>query len=91
MSEPWFRRNQRGYGPGLPIHRNGWIALGTYIAALIGFPWGLEAWLGYDPRSYQRFAAIILISIPFVVVLWRKTDGRWGPRANNFDDDFEDD
>ncbi len=87
MSEPWFRRNQRGYGPGLPIHRNGWIALGTYVAVLVAFPWGLEAWFGYDPRSTQRFAVIILISIPFGIVLWRKTDGQWRRRDSNFEDD----
>ncbi len=87
MSEPWFRRNQRGYGPGLPSHRNGWIALGTYVAILVAFPWALEWWLGYDPRSTQRFTVIILISIPFGVILWRKTDGGWGPRDNDFEDD----
>ena len=87
MSEPWFRRNRRGYGPGLPIHRNGWIALGIYVAILVAFPWILELRLGYDPRSYHRFTVIILISIPFGIVLWRKTDGRWGRRDRNFEDD----
>ncbi|MEE8439866.1 MAG: hypothetical protein V3S07_09775 [Micropepsaceae bacterium] len=87
MSKPWFRRNRRGYGPGLPIHRNGWIALGFYVAILVAFPWILELRLGYDPRSYQRFAVIILISIPFGFVLWRKTDAGWGRRDRNFEDD----
>jgi hypothetical protein len=87
MSDPWFRRNQRGYGPGLPIHRNGWITLGTYVAALMAFPWALQAWLGYDPHSYQRFIAIVLISIPFAFVLWRKTDGRWGRHDAQLEDD----
>lgn len=87
MSEPWFRRNQRGYGPGLPIHRNGWIVLGTYVAALVAFPWVLQAWLGYDPRSYQRFTAIILISIPFFVILWRKTEGGWRAKDSEFEED----
>lgn len=87
MSEPWFRRNQRGYGPGLPIHRNGWIVLGTYVAALVAFPWVLQAWLGYDPRSYQRFAVILLISIPFFVILWRKTEGGWRAPDSEFEDD----
>ena len=77
MSEPWFRPNQRGYGPGLPIHRNGWIILGAYIVALIGFPWALEWWLGYDPTTRHRFYAILAISIPFGVIVWRKTDGHW--------------
>jgi len=42
MSAPWFRHNERGFGPGLPIHRNGWIALGSYVFLLIVFPWPLE-------------------------------------------------
>jgi hypothetical protein len=87
MSDPWFRPNQRGFGPGLPIHRNGWIVLGAYIAALIAFPWVLEWWIGYDPRSHQRFLAIIAISIPFAIVVWRKTDGHWKKDGLEYYDD----
>jgi len=87
MSEPWFRHNERGIGPGLPIHRNGWITLGSYIFLLINFPWPLEMWLGYDPRSTQRFAAMIALTIPFGFIAWKKTDGGWGRRETRYEDE----
>jgi hypothetical protein len=86
MSELWFRHNERGFGPGLPIHRNGWIVLGSYLVILVSFPWLLEAWLGYDPRSYQRFLFMVLVTIPFGYVAWRRTEGGWGRRAARSED-----
>lgn len=33
--EPWFAPKSNGYGAGMPIHRNGWILLGAYVAGLL--------------------------------------------------------
>ena len=87
MNEHWFRPNQRGFGPGLPIHLYGWITLGAYVAALVAFPWALEWWLGYDPNSVQRFIAILLITFPFGLVVWRKTDGHWKKDGLDYEED----
>jgi hypothetical protein len=73
QSAPWFRRNERGIGPGLPIHRNGWILLGAYVAFLILFPWPLEAWLGYPPETLERFITMLAVTIPVFVLAWKKT------------------
>ena len=74
MGEPWFRRNERGgKGPGLPIHRNGWILLGFYVAYLFLFPFGLEYWFGYPPETMERFIAILAVTIPVYVLAWKKT------------------
>ena len=74
MGEPWFRRNVRsGRGFGLPIHRNGWILLGAYIAYIALFPLGLEYWFGYPPDTTERFIAIIAVSIPVLLIALKKT------------------
>jgi hypothetical protein len=73
MGQPWFRRNERGIGPGLPIHRNGWILLGAFVAYLIVFPAALEAYLGYPAGTRLRFIAILAVTIPVFVLAWRKT------------------
>jgi hypothetical protein len=87
MGEPWFQHNQRGFGPGRPIHRNGWIALGSYVFLLIVFPWPMQMWLGYDPNSLQRFIAILAITIPFGIVAWKKTEGGWGLKERQYEDE----
>jgi hypothetical protein len=74
MSEPWFRRNERGIGgPGMPIHRNGWILLGGFVAYLITFPLLLQVLLGYPPGTPERFFAIIGVTVPVFLIAWRKT------------------
>ena len=81
MNEPWFRHNRRGFGPGLPVHRNGWIALGAYVALLILFPWPLEYFLGYPPGTVARFLTILALSTAFGIVAYFKTEGGWGRRG----------
>ena len=74
MGDPWFRRNARsGRGFGLPIHRNGWILLGAYMVYLALFPLALELWLGYPPGRIARLLAIVLISIPVLIIVLKKT------------------
>jgi hypothetical protein len=73
MSQPWFRRNERGIGPGLPIHRNGWILLGGFVAYLVVFPLLLEWLLGRPPGTPERFFAIVIVTAPVFLLAWRKT------------------
>lgn len=77
MNTPWFRHNERGIGPGRPIHRNGWILLGAYVGILIVFPVLLEAALGYPPGTTERFIFIVSVTVPFAWLAMRKTEGGW--------------
>ncbi len=55
--EPWFEPKTYGFGAGLPIHRNGWIALGAYIGGMLlaGFVFTLALPAAFDllvPKTY---------------------------------------
>jgi hypothetical protein len=83
MSAPWFRRNERNGSPGLPIHRNGWILLGAFVAYLIAFPVMLEWLLGYPPEFRERAIAIIVVTAPVLMLAWKKT----APEKRHLSDD----
>lgn len=74
MREPWFRRHGRGLGPGLPIHRNGWILLGAYVGFLILFPLPLEYVLGYPPDTWARALTMLAVTIPVGWIALQRTD-----------------
>jgi hypothetical protein len=83
MNTPWFRRNERGAGPGMPIHRNGWILLGGFVVYLIVFPLLLEWVLGYPPEMLERAIAILVVTVPVMLLAWRKT----APEKRHLSDD----
>ena len=80
MNEPWFRQKERGIGPGLPIHRNGWILLGLYVAFLIVFPGPLEYWLGYPPDTLTRVLTMLAVTLPVGWLAFNRTEGGWRRR-----------
>ena len=76
MKDPWFRRKERGIGPGLPIPRNGWILLGLYVGFLIVFPIPLEYWLGYPPDMLTRVLTMAAITLPMGWIAFSRTERR---------------
>lgn len=72
---PWFEQKRYGYGSGLPIAWQGWVALGLYIAVILGcgavFEWGTE---GYQPAA---IAVGLAATIAIVSVSKWKTRGGW--------------
>ena len=85
MNEPWFRHKEIGYGAGLPIHWKGWALVALYLVILFGFPYALEFLLGYPPQVPERVATITLITIPFLWLVKRKTEGGWRWRRGSQD------
>jgi hypothetical protein len=81
MREPWFRRNERGLGLGLPIHRNGWILLGAYVGFLIAFQIPLEYLLGHAPDTLTRALTMLAVTIPFAWIVLQRTER--GASRNN--------
>lgn len=73
--EPWFEPKSRGYGAGMPIHPRGWMALGLYVAGMIGssllFMLALPAALGMlVPKAYGAGWTVAPHMLPLFVILW---------------------
>jgi len=67
----------------MPIHRNGWILLGGFVVYLIVFPLLLEWLLGYPPEMLERAIAILVVTVPVMLLAWRKT----APEKRHLSDD----
>ena len=89
MPEYWFKPKQRGYGTGLPISWKGWALMIAYGLSLFSVPHVLELIRGDDGTFLLRLAIITAISVPYLYVAWRKTEGGWRWRHHD-DDDSED-
>lgn len=71
----WFAPKKNGYGAGLPIAWQGWVLLLGYIALALGL--GLfVASLG-EIWALVSIALIILSTIPFLMIVKRRTKGGW--------------
>lgn len=90
MTEYWFRPKRRGIGIGLPLSWKGWALYLAYLSVIIAIPWALQYVLGYRGTVLLRALVIVLISIPFFGVAWKKTKGGWrwrkGDEATDDDD-----
>lgn len=71
----WFAPKKFGYGAGLPIAWQGWVLLLGYLAFALGL--GLfVASLG-DIWALVSIALMILSTIPFMMIVKRRTKGGW--------------
>lgn len=67
--KPWFAPKRYGYGSGLPVAWEGWLALALYVAAMIAATALLHGML--------RLAAYVAVTTAFAVVCARTTEGGW--------------
>ncbi|OYY71573.1 hypothetical protein [Sphingomonas sp. 28-63-12] len=65
----WFAPKMFGLGA-TPVTWQGWALVAGFLAAVLG----LARWVADDAT---KIAAIFAITLPFVVVVWLKTDGGW--------------
>jgi hypothetical protein len=80
--KPWFAAKSYGYGAGLPIARQGWVLMVSYIAAMLGV--GL---LMASPNGGIKGLAVMLFLVltsGFMLICKRRTRGGW--RWRNGDD-----
>ena len=77
MTEYWFRPKQRGIGAGVPLNWKGWALFGAYVACIIAVPKISQLILGYEGSVLQRIFGVIVVSVPFLLVAWKKTEGGW--------------
>jgi hypothetical protein len=69
MAKPWFAPKRYGYGAGLPISPEGWLAL----AAFVGGASAASRWL----HGLPRYAALATGCAAIVVIGALKTKGGW--------------
>jgi hypothetical protein len=73
----WFRAKRIGWGWGLPLTWQGWIALAVYIGVVIA---GVVRFRPHEDTA-AFVAVVVLASLAFALVCWWKGEPprwRWG-------------
>lgn len=89
MSEYWFRPKERGIGAGVPLNWKGWALFAAYVGAILAVPSAFELYFGYPGTPLLRVLGIVAISVPFLLIAWKKTEGGWRWRHGRDDADEE--
>ncbi|ABC64491.1 hypothetical protein [Erythrobacter litoralis] len=71
----WFAPKKIGYGAGLPIAWQGWVLLFGYLALVLAIAFGVD--VADEVDLAINLGAILLITIPFIVIVKRGTKGGW--------------
>ena len=71
----WFAAKKLGYGAGLPIAWQGWAFLLGFLAIVIGIGVLIDG--GTLVEMAIGIGLIVLLTIPFVMVVKRRTRGGW--------------
>jgi prolipoprotein diacylglyceryltransferase len=78
-STQWFAPKRYGYGAGLPVRWQGWALIIGFVAALVAIAFTLRHHL------IQLIAALVPITLAFVVIAARTTRGGWRWRCGEED------
>lgn len=70
--DPWFEPKRYGYGSGFPIAWQGWVLLGAFIVATLGFGMLIE-----QGQQVIGIVGITLFTVLFIVLVKRHTRGGW--------------
>lgn len=74
----WFEPKRYGYGAGLPIRREGWITLGSYVAVIILMTAAMGPFAQANPLLLLCPVIIIIgATLWFVPLCARHTRGGW--------------
>lgn len=77
MSRSWFRQKRYGFGAA-PASWQGWALTIVYVAAMVATA---LAWAPSDqpgaPLSMRFLAVSAALTIAYVVIAWRTTEGGW--------------
>ena len=86
MTEYWFRPKEKGIGAGMPISWKGWALFVAYVGSILAIPRALQLAIGHEGSVSLRLAIVAAISVPFLLVAWRKTEGGWRWRRGDEDE-----
>ena len=76
--KPWFAPKRFGYGTGLPISWEGWLALAVFVGGVVG-----SAAL---TKGATRIAIFACLTLVFLLICVAKTRGGWRWRSGGEDD-----
>ena len=75
----WFAPKRYGYGAGLPIAWQGWVATGLFVALIAASSLLLAySWLAYA-------SAFVTLTVLFVILAAKTTKGGWRWRSGKAD------
>ena len=80
----WFAGKKLGYGAGLPIAWQGWVLLLSYVGLVIGISVLFDK--GDIIGVLTGGGAIVLVTVPFMMIVRARTVGGWkwrGPRSDD--------
>jgi prolipoprotein diacylglyceryltransferase len=77
----WFAPKRYGYGSGLPISWQGWLVTIGFLAIVFTLVFALRE------RPMQLVAALVPITLVFMVIAARTTKGGWRWRWGDSDED----
>lgn len=74
MARYWFKQKRYGFGAS-PATWEGWAFTGAYVALLLLG----SAWMAAAPeaRALSYFTIAAILTIAFVAISWRTTEGGW--------------
>ena len=82
MNTYWFRQHRYGYGA-TPKTWEGWVLTASY-GLLVG---GLSLALKPERQHFTLFVtSVVVATLLFVLIAWRKTEGGWRWRWGEGDD-----
>ncbi len=73
----------------MPTNWKGWALFLAYVGSILAVPTGFEIVLGHQAGVVDRAIAVVVLSVPFLYVAWKKTEGGWRWRRGG-DEDFDD-
>ncbi|RQS07578.1 hypothetical protein DIE07_20990 [Burkholderia sp. Bp9002] len=78
----WFPAKRYGWGWGLPVTWQGWLALLLYLLGLVASVWLLQP----NRAPYTFGACVVALSAALIAVCWvkgEKPGWRWGDDDRN--------
>jgi hypothetical protein len=77
MTDYWFKPKEKGIGAGVPVSWKGWALFVAYLGAILAIPTALQLIIGYEGSVPLRLFCVLAVSVPFLFIAWRKTEGGW--------------
>lgn len=83
----WFKPKRYGFGAS-PASWQGWVLTIGYVAAIAGLgSWLAEGATQAESRMTTFIGLVTVLTIIFVGIAWRTTEGGWRWRWKNGDED----
>lgn len=73
----WFKQKRYGYGA-VPSTWQGWALVAVYVAVITGLSlWLTQGAIQAETRTLPFFALVAVVTLIFVTIVFRTTEGGW--------------